>query len=117
MRKETMAKVPKGASPREIGQLHYDAAMKGDKSTWEATLTKQNQTGRMYRHYWEVCEQRASIGCYYEFGREDRVTDKRAKIFFKRFNADGSPRGRPVPLTLKRDKDQGEEWRVHVASY
>ena len=112
-----MASIPKGASPRKVGEMHYEAAMKGDKETWEATLTKRNQTGRMYRHYWEVAEQRASIGCYYEYLKDDRVSDDRAKIFFKRFNADGSQRGRPVPLTLKRDKDQGDEWRVHVASY
>jgi hypothetical protein len=113
-----MSKIPKGASPQKVGQIHYDAVIKGDRKLWEATLTVQNKR-RLERkgtpfYWWDTGCQRAEIGVTYKFDHEDKVTDKRAKLFFKRFNKDGSQRGRPVPLTLV--KEEGE-WRIHVASY
>ncbi|MDO8056811.1 MAG: hypothetical protein Q6361_08115 [Candidatus Hermodarchaeota archaeon] len=113
-----MPKIPKGASPQKVGQMHYDAAMKGDRTTWEATLTKRNQHTLDHRgtpfYWWDTACQRAEIGVRYDFDREDKVTDTRAKLFYKRFNEDGSHRGKPVPLTLI--KEEGE-WRIHIASY
>ena len=113
-----MPKIPKSASAQKIGQLHYDAAMKGDRTTWEATLTERNRNTLEHRgtpfYWWDTACQRAEIGVHYTFDREDKVTETRAKLFYKRFNKDGSQRGKPVPLTLI--KEEGE-WRVHIASY
>ena len=113
-----MAKIPKGASAQKVGQIHYESAMKGDRQTWEATLTERNRQTLERRgtpfYWWDTACQRAEIGVSYKFDREDKVTDTRAKLFFKRFNKDGSQRGKPVPLTLKKENN---EWRIHIASY
>lgn len=113
-----MVKIPKGAAPKKVGKIHYDAAMKGDRELWKTTLTKRNQHNLEHRgtawHYWDTACSRASMGISYKFERENKVTADRARLFFKRFNKDGSQRGQPVPLTLK--KEDGE-WRVHIASY
>ena len=53
-------------------------------------------------------------GVYYEFDRVAEADDEDQKLFFARYNADGTPRGRPVPIRLI--KENGE-WRVNVASY
>ncbi|MFX0168962.1 MAG: hypothetical protein ACFE89_06315 [Candidatus Hodarchaeota archaeon] len=113
-----MPKIQKSASAQKIGQIHYDAAMKGDRKTWEATLTARNLRTLKRRgtpfYWWDTACQRAEIGVRYKFEREDKVTDTRAKLFFKRFNKDGSLRGKSVPLTLIKEND---EWRIHIASY
>jgi len=36
------------------------------------------------------------------------------RLFFDRFNADGSPRGRPVPVSLALE---GERWRARMGTY
>jgi len=113
-----MTTIPKGVSAKKVGQLHYDSAMKGDRKTWETTLTARNRQTLERRgtpfYWWDTACQRAEIEVSYKFEREDTVTDTRAKLFFKRFNKDGSQRGKPVPLTLI--KEEGE-WRIHIASY
>lgn len=113
-----MTKIPKGASAQKVGQIHYDSAMKGDRKRWEATLTERNRHTLEHRgtpfYWWDTACQRAAIGVSYQFEREHQATDTRAKLFFKRFNKDGTQRGKPVPLTLIKENN---EWRVHIASY
>ena len=53
-------------------------------------------------------------GVNYELDRIDRQDEDSAKVFFRRLNADGTPRGMSVPIHLIREED---EWRVSVASY
>jgi hypothetical protein len=113
-----MAKIPKGASAQKVGELHYISAMKGDRKTWEATLTQRNRDTLERRgtpfYWWDTACQRAEIGVTYKYERDDKVSEKRAKLFFKRFNKDGSQRGKSVPLTLIMEEG---EWRIHIASY
>jgi hypothetical protein len=53
-------------------------------------------------------------GVYYEFDRVANASATEQKLFYKRFNADGSQRGRPVPIQLFLEDG---EWRVKVVSY
>ncbi|RLE65188.1 MAG: hypothetical protein DRJ38_04195 [Thermoprotei archaeon] len=59
---------------------------------------------------------RVEYGVRYEFYKIDlnQSTETRVKIFFKRLNPDGTPRGSPVPIRLV--KENGK-WRVIQASY
>jgi len=53
-------------------------------------------------------------GVTYRFRRVDREEPEYRKLFFDRLNADGSPRGRPVPIHLALEKDGR---RVKMVTY
>ncbi len=91
-----------------------------DRALWLATLTAHErdmadkrgsspdfwlQTGRRYA---------TEYGVTYRFRRVDREEPEYRKLFFDRLNADGSPRGRPVPIHLALEKDGR---RVKMVTY
>ncbi len=106
----------------EVAQRHYDLLQQDDKAKWAQTLTERNKQGALNtargnsadfwwetgRRYWE------KYGVYYKFDRVAKEEPEYCKLFFKRFNRDGSQRGMPVPIHLI--KENGE-WKVETGSY
>jgi ADP-ribose pyrophosphatase len=102
------------------GEAHYAALIRGDHPGWVATLTAHNREmaprrGSSPDFWWQTGRRYVEEhGVTYAFARVDQLDEERAKLFFHRFNADGTPRGRPVPLHLRREAGA---WRVETASY
>ncbi|MCF2136613.1 MAG: hypothetical protein K9W43_05155 [Candidatus Thorarchaeota archaeon] len=106
----------------KVAQRHYDLLQQEDKVKWAETICKSRRKGAVNRtrgdsadfwwdtgrRYWE------QYGVYYKFDHVDREKPDYCKLFFKRFNRDGSQRGQPVPIHLI--KEDGE-WKVETGSY
>lgn len=105
---------------REVAELHYQAVVEGNLDLWRATLKADyrpmvGRRGSTPDFWWRTGRKYATeYGVTYRFLRVDRADEHRQKLFFERLNADGTPRGMPVPIHLVR----GEEgWRVEMATY
>ncbi len=106
----------------KVAQLHYDLLQQDDIEKWAETLTEENKRRALNRmrgespdfwwdtgrKYWE------KYGVYYKFLRVDREEPDYCKLFFTRYNRDGSQRGSPVPIHLRKE---GGKWKVEQASY
>ena len=115
-----MARLPQNASATEVASVHYRALVEGDHELWLATLRERYRTsgevrGSTPHTWWNAGRQMVDRhGVTYEFERVASASETEQKLFFKRFNADGSQRGRPVPIQLFVEDG---EWRVKVVSY
>lgn len=115
-----LTRLPVGASADEVARAHYRALAEGDRELWIATLKEfyQGQAdtrGSRPDTWWNAGRRMTEQhGVYYEFDRVAEASDQGQKLFFARYNADGTPRGRPVPIHLI---NEDGEWRVNVASY
>ena len=115
-----LARLPAGATATEVAGAHYRALVEGDRELWLATLRERYRQSSDVRGstpdtWWNAGRQMVDRhGVTYEFERVDNATESEQKLFFKRFNADGSQRGRPVPIQLF---VEAGEWRVKVVSY
>jgi hypothetical protein len=103
-----------------VASIHYRALVENDHELWLATLRERYRQsgdvrGSTPHTWWNAGRQMVDRhGVTYEFERVDKETETECKLFFKRFNADGSQRGRPVPIQLFVEEG---EWRVKVVSY
>ncbi len=114
-----MSVVQPGMSAKEIAILHYKLLMENNHDEWIKTVEKTRltisapnwwKTGRKY------VEKR---GWTYKFRHEDdrfRTKDK-FKFFFYRLNEKGEEQGAPVPIIIRKDPDNDDEWRVEVSSW
>ena len=115
-----LTRLARGASATEVAKAHYRALVEGDQELWRATLRERYRDSVGVRgstpHTWWDAGRRMvdAYGVSYEFERVAVETEAEQKLFFKRFNADGSPRGKPVPIQLFQENG---EWRVKVVSY
>jgi catechol 2,3-dioxygenase-like lactoylglutathione lyase family enzyme len=114
-----MARLPQNASAPEVASVHYRALVEGDHQLWRATLRERYQQsadvrGSTPHTWWNAGRRMVEHNVYYEFERVANSTETEQKLFFKRFNSDGSQRGRPVPIQLFLENG---EWRVKIASY
>ncbi|MHA1653077.1 MAG: hypothetical protein ACTSVT_03700 [Candidatus Thorarchaeota archaeon] len=106
----------------KVAQRHYDLLKEGDIKKWAETLTEDRKRGALNSvhgdsaDYWWKTGRRyyEKYGVYYTFDRVDIEKDDYCKLFFKRHNRDGSLRGMPVPIHLRKEKG---EWKVETASY
>ncbi len=115
-----ITRLPSGASAVEVAKAHYRALVADDQELWQATLRARYRDAVEVRgstpHTWWDAGRRMvdEHGVSYEFERVAVETETEQKLFFKRFNPDGSQRGQPVPIQLLQEEG---EWRVKVASY
>ena len=119
-------KVKPGMSPEEIAALHYNLLMKDNRDEWLKTMTKFHQ-GQADRYgsspdfYWKTGRKYVDeLGYSYKFKLKDerQSSDNKIKFFFHRLNKDGKKQGSgQVPIHVKKDIDDNDEWRVDVASY
>jgi hypothetical protein len=104
----------------EVASLHYQAIIDDNYDLWLATLTADNRgmadvRGSSPSLWWQTGRRYAEqYGVAYRFQRIDQEDAGYYKLFFERLNADGSPRGMPVPIHLVWEEDG---WRVQTASY
>jgi len=109
-----------GLSAGEVAQLHYNSVYEGDRETWVATLSARNREmadrrGSSPDFWWDTGRRYATrYGVYYRFRQASIEEPEYQKLFFDRLNADGSRRGRPVPIHMVLEDDG---WRVKIASY
>lgn len=109
-----------GLSAREVAELHYKAIADGDRTLWVATLCQRNRQmadrrGSSPEFWWETGRVYATrYGVYYCFRQVGIEEPDYEKLFFDRLNADGSRRGRPVPIHMVLE---GDTWGVKTASY
>ena len=95
----------------KVAIAHYCHLENGDYEEWLRTLTKELQESADVRgsspHFWWKTGRRYVVkyGVHYEFYRIDlnQSTETRVKMFFKRLNPDGTPRGNPVPIRLVKE--------------
>jgi len=112
--------VPRDLSPRQVAEMHYQSVVQDNRPRWLATLNAHefsmaDKRGSSPDFWWETGRRYATeFGVTYHFDREDFQGEKRAKLFFKRIQADGSQRGRPVPIHLVLEEDG---WRVRMVTY
>ncbi len=115
-----LARLPAGASAVEVANAHYRALVESDQELWRATLRERYRDtvqvrGSTPHTWWDAGRRMADEhGVSYEFERVASESETEQKLFFKRYNPDGSQRGKPVPIQLFLENG---EWRVKVASY
>ncbi len=109
-----------GLSAREVAELHYKAIFEGERAVWVATLCERNREmadrrGSSPDFWWDTGRRYATrYGVHYRFRQVSIEDPDYQKIFFDRLNADGSRRGRPVPIHMVLE---GDTWGVKTASY
>jgi len=109
-----------GLSAREVAELHYGAIADGNRTLWVATLSERNREmadrrGSSPDFWWDTGRRYATrYGVRYRFRQVGIEEPDYQKIFFDRLNADGSRRGRPVPIHMILENDV---WRVKIGSY
>ena len=115
-----MGKVKPGMSAKEIAVLHYELLTEGNQEEWLKTV-KKNSISRARRYWWETGRQRIDAGMSFSFKNEDTIvkrTETMVKFFFNRIGKDGKPSGSgQVPITVVKDPEDNNEWRVDVGSY
>jgi len=108
------------ADAKRVAQKHYDLLQQDNAAKWADTLTKENKeailtNGSSSSMWWGLgrgyFEQ---YGLHYKFNRVDQEKEGYCKLFFTRYNADGSERGMPVPIHMRKVDDK---WKVEQASY
>ena len=115
-----LSRLPQGSSAAEVASTHYRALVEGDRELWRATLKASyvqalRVRGSTPHTWWEAGRRMVEgYGVTYELERVAEEGDTAQKLFFFRYNRDGSQRGRPVPIHLILEDG---EWRVNVASY
>ena len=118
--------VQQGMGPEEIATLHYKFLMENNRKEWLKTFRKyhQNQAdkyGSSPDFYWRTGRKYVDeLGYTYEFKNKDekQSDDKHVKLFFYRYNKEGEVQGAgPVPIHVVKDEDEGNEWRIDVATY
>ena len=109
-----------GLSAREVAELHYKAIADGDRAVWVTTLSQRNREmadrrGSSPDFWWDTGRRYATrYGVYYRFRQVGIEEPGYQKLFFDRLNADGSRRGRPVPIHMILED---EVWRVKMVTY
>ena len=109
-----------GLSAREVAELHYKAIADGDRALWVATLSQRNREmadrrGSSPDFWWDTGRRYATrYGVYYRFRQIGIEEPDYQKLFFDRLNADGSRRGRPVPVHMILED---EVWQVKMVTY
>ena len=107
---------------KKVAQKQYDLLQQDDIKKWAETLTESNKKRALNKiygdspDYWWKTGKRyfEQYGVYYKFLRVDKEKDDYYKFFFTRYNDDGTERGMPVPIHMR--KENGK-WKVDVASY
>ena len=119
-------KVKPGMSPVEIATLHYELLMENDRDEWLKTFRKHHRDqadryGSSPDLYWRTGRKYVDkLGYSYKFKLVDEKysTDDHKKIFFHRLSKEGKPQGSgQVPIHIRKDEDDDDEWRVDVASW
>ena len=119
-------KVKKGMSAKEIAELHYELIMDNNYKEWLKTFRKYHREqaskyGSSPDLYWRTGRKYIDeLGYSYKFKNkvEKQSSAKRIKFFFHRLNKEGKPQGSgQVPIHVVKDEDDGDEWRVDVASW
>ena len=109
-----------GLSAREVAELHYKAIADGNRALWVATLSRHNREmadrrGSSPDFWWDTGRRYATrYGVYYRFRQIGIEEPDYQKLFFDRLNADGSRRGRPVPVHMILED---EVWQVKMVTY
>ena len=107
---------------KKFAQKHYDMLQQEDIKKWAATLTEENREKALNQVYgdspdywWKTGRRNFTLyGVSYRFHHVEYAENEYCKLFFVRLNPDGSERGMPVPIYLKKEKGK---WRVEQASY
>jgi len=105
---------------RRVAQKHYDLLQQDDMGKWVDTLTNENKRvvltkGSLPSMWWDLGRRYfEQYGVHYKFNRVEEKKEDYCKLFFTRYNADGSVRGMPVPIHLR--KVDGK-WKVEQASH
>ncbi|MHA1301074.1 MAG: hypothetical protein ACTSO9_16760 [Candidatus Helarchaeota archaeon] len=113
-----MSEVKPGMSAKEIAILHYKLLMDNNHEEWLKTVNVISRN--RVQHWWKLGRKYVEKnGWSYKFRHEDERfrTDKTAKFFFWRLNAEGGEQGMPVPVKMMKDPDDNNEWRVDVSSW
>ncbi len=118
--------VKPGMSAKEVATLHYKLMMENKYEQWLKTIRKnlrdqEDKYGSSPYFWWDTGRKRVDKQkMSYKFKNEDTRfrTDKRVKFFFHRLDKDGKPSGSgQVPITLVKDEQDNDEWRVDVSSW
>ena len=108
------------ADAKRVAQKHYDLLQQDDLAKWAETLTMENRKtlttkGSSSIMWWDqgrgYFEQ---YGVHYKFNRVDQTNEDYCRLLFTTYNADGSVRGMPVSIHLRKEDDK---WKVEQASY
>ncbi len=108
------------ADAKRVAQKHYDLLQQDDLAKWAETLTMENRKaltikGSSSIMWWEqgrgYFEQ---YGVHYKFDRSNQMNEGYCTLLFTKYNADGSVRGMPVSIHLRKEDDK---WKVELASY
>lgn len=119
-------KIKPGLSGKEVAILFYKFLMENNRKEWLTTMRKFHQEradryGSSPDFYWKTGRKYVDeLGYSYEFKNivEDQSDDDHIKMFFHRYNKDGEPQGSgQVPIHVRKDEDDNNEWRVDVASF
>ncbi|MCK4484926.1 MAG: hypothetical protein KAU89_08870 [Candidatus Thorarchaeota archaeon] len=110
------------ADAKRVAQKHYDLLQQDDITKWAETLNKEGKKKALNKVYgdspdfWWKTGRRyfEQYGVHYKFNRVDQEKENYCKLFFTRYNADGSERGMPVPIHVVRENGA---WKVKQASY
>jgi hypothetical protein len=108
------------ADAKRVAQRHYDLLQQDDMAKWVDTLTMENKKvvltkGSSPSMWWDLgrrCFEQ--YGVHYKFSRVNEKKEDHCKLFFTRYNADGSVRGMPVLIHMRMVDDK---WKVEQASY
>jgi hypothetical protein len=113
----------KGLSPREVADKFYESIVARDIDRFKVTLKKTDREqmervrGTSPEFWWESGRRYVeNYSVTWEFHAIREEGEDTVVLWFKRLNADGTQRGSVVPIHLTRDKDDGGEWRVEVAT-
>ena len=108
------------ADAKRVAQRHYDLLQQDDMAKWVDTLTMENKKvvltkGSSPSMWWDLGRRYfEQYGVHYKFNRVDWQKQDYCKLFFTKYNANGSERGMPVPIHMRKVDNK---WKVEQASY
>ncbi|NVM54081.1 MAG: hypothetical protein HWN66_10310 [Candidatus Helarchaeota archaeon] len=117
--------VKPGMNAKEIAILHYQLLTVNNFEEWLKTIKKihrkkAKKKGSRPYYWWNTGRKRIDEqGMSYSFKNKDErySNETRQKFFFYRLDKEGNESGMPVPITLRKDPEDNDEWRVDVSSW
>lgn len=115
-----------GMKAKEIAVLHYQLLMENNYDEWLKTIKtilrkKAHLKGSSPYYWWRTGRKMVDEkGMSYKFKNEDERfgAENRKKFFFYRLDKEGKESGSgQVPITIIKDSEEDDEWRVDVSSW